>query len=303
MTDWATRLAALRAGQVDHVAVVPWEHKQSLVQTNPELLYQALDPYDRQLWLRNDTGIFTDINVRKALMYALPFETMIQDLWQGESNYHVYPVKPSFGPKFYILYEELSDLAKELFEYHPDKARQLLADAGYPDGFTFDVDSLAPNIDQLAVFADYWLTDLNVTMNFRETEGGTFWAEALNKTGPDALAGGYGASDTFSYFAGFLNPGHVWNFAIISDSYIDAGWVQISASFDLDEQSRIVKDIAVYAIEQAFVIPIPNPSYFQFWQPWMKGYSGERMFGGDEAENGIYENIWIDQELKEEMGF
>ena len=38
----------------------------------------------------------------------------LRAIQNGDCNYHVYPVKPAFGPKFYVPYEELSDLAKEL---------------------------------------------------------------------------------------------------------------------------------------------------------------------------------------------
>ena len=35
----------------------------------------------------------------------------------------------------YTPLEELPEVARETYEYHPDKARQLLTEAGYPNGF------------------------------------------------------------------------------------------------------------------------------------------------------------------------
>jgi peptide/nickel transport system substrate-binding protein len=47
-----------------------------------------------------------------------------------------FPVPPLTDYKaLYIPLEKTSALVQELYGYHPDKAKQLLKEAGYPDGF------------------------------------------------------------------------------------------------------------------------------------------------------------------------
>ncbi len=52
-------------------------------------------------------------------------------------------------------------------------------------------------------------------------------------------------------------------------------------------------------MELAWEIQLPAPAHYIFWVPWMKGYHGERGMGPDSLQNnGVYQFIWIDQDLK-----
>lgn len=70
---------------------------------------------------------FADARVRKAITYAINREEIAQSLFKGyvlPTNQYALPGSPYYDP----------DL--EPFEYNPEKAKQLLAEAGYPDGFS-----------------------------------------------------------------------------------------------------------------------------------------------------------------------
>ena len=49
---------------------------------------------------------------------------------------HTYPFPPSFKDVYTPL-DKLPPSARELYTYNPEKAKKLLAEAGYPNGFTF----------------------------------------------------------------------------------------------------------------------------------------------------------------------
>ena len=41
---------------------------------------------------------------------------------------------------------------------------------------------------------------------------------------------------------------------------------------------------------------------YEFWTPWLKGYSGEVGVGPDPGENmGVFRYVWVDQDLKYEI--
>ncbi len=53
-----------------------------------------------------------------------------------------------------------------------------------------------------------------------------------------------------------------------------------------------------HGLEQAPVIPVPNPYSYQFWQPWVKNYRGEGSV--DYSMGNVWATwVWLDQYLKE----
>jgi len=90
-----------------------------------------------ELWLRhigfnNEWGPFKDKRVRQALNYAIDRETYVKVHLGGvaipATGLGIFP--PGYG----LPVEDVPS-----YSYNPEKARELLAEAGYPDGFTFSV--------------------------------------------------------------------------------------------------------------------------------------------------------------------
>jgi len=69
---------------------------------------------------------------------------------------------------------------------------------------------------------------------------------------------------------------------------------------DPDKVAQLWKEFHPWFYGQMFWIEFPTPNVWTMWQPWVKGYYGERGIGHCNAYNTpIY--VWIDQDLKEEM--
>jgi len=74
---------------------------------------------------------------------AINRDEMVNSLYKGEASILNWPCGPV--PEFSDIYTPVDKLPAEirqLFEYHPDKARQLLADAGFSKGLTVQVTAL-----------------------------------------------------------------------------------------------------------------------------------------------------------------
>ena len=69
-----------------------------------------------------------------------------------------------------------------------------------------------------------------------------------------------------------------------------------------EEQQRLVREADMYLIEQQWYIWGPKVPVFNASQPWIKGYNGEVELGLARAA-AIFARIWIDQDLKKEMGY
>ena len=99
---------------------------------------------------------FASEEARLAIGYAIDRESIVDDLHPGAR-----PTSQLF-PEGAAGFDPALD---EEFGYDPDKATELLADAGLPDGFEFNITVLGqPDEDQVAIQSQ--LAEVGITMNF-----------------------------------------------------------------------------------------------------------------------------------------
>lgn len=150
ITDPSARLMALQAGEVhgiehvdpQHIDIIKDDPKLQLIsQAGMNVGYVALncgegyeDANGNGKWDEGEEvdvpgafEPFQDIRVRQAIAHAINKDAIVRNLYKGAATAAVQGMPP-------VLFGYNHDIAG--YEYDPAKARQLLADAGYPDGFT-----------------------------------------------------------------------------------------------------------------------------------------------------------------------
>lgn len=131
--DVGAQIAALQSGSVDMMQSIPLDSIEALgaAENNIDVLAASSASY-AQLAMRVDQKPFDDKRVRQALAYALDRELLVKSLWNGYAdlgNDHlIAPVYP--------LYKGVK-LDQRKQDY--DKAKALLAEAGYPDGIDVEL--------------------------------------------------------------------------------------------------------------------------------------------------------------------
>jgi len=129
----ASRVAALLAGDVHIVNGLP-AHLVGKVEANPDTKVMAVNgTRTSYIALNNQTGPFADIRVRHALAHAVDRQLIIDKILNGNSALTNGILSPdAFGKN-----ENLP-----AYEHDVEKAKALLAEAGFPDGLevTLDVD-------------------------------------------------------------------------------------------------------------------------------------------------------------------
>jgi peptide/nickel transport system substrate-binding protein len=302
--DQATQQAALRTGKIDHLIQVPRLEGKNLHKTNPELQYSnpIRDTSRLQIFMNTQEAPLSDKRVRQALSMALNWDALVDGYFDGEAIKLTWPYYP-YHEGYYTPLEELPENLQQLYEYRPDEAKQLLADAGYPNGFKTYVLNSQTTVEALSLVQEYW-ADIGVDLELRVTEpaalGGLFYTK--NYTGMYASAASFGNAAPEMMYRQFYKPGHVYNASLVDDAHINSEYAKVSQTMDLDEQKRIMKDLGVYTIEQVYTILFPNAYSWIFWQPWIKGYSGELYSGVYWHVWGFLQYAWIDQDLKAELG-
>jgi ABC-type transport system substrate-binding protein len=121
-----TRIAMLETGEVDYIVnLSPQEINR--IEENPKLTVRK-DPSNRvmQLGMNITNAPLDNKKVRQALNYAVDRELILENVMGGIGI-----------PATSVIASNVWGYAEGIFpyEYNPEKAKQLLAEAGYPDGF------------------------------------------------------------------------------------------------------------------------------------------------------------------------
>ena len=307
-----TQLAALRSGQIDLLGsfgdsqIRTIDQAEKLQQTNPDLVLWPYSYRSETSFATNQTkSPMNDIRVRHALQLALDLETINQTYWRGWVD-----VTPQgwFGSAvigYSTPFEEWPEEVKQYYTYDPERAERLLDEAGHPrgaDGIRFSTtlevwDWMDLNFFELAAqqFGEIGvdvtvLTPDDVTTHVREHEyeGLVSYPSAFD-VGPLMLLQFVSTTE--------FNP------TGLQDPEMDRLWAAAQVATTLDEYQRRVREAEQYIVANHWILWGGRVPHFQASQPWVKGYNGETNLGFGMERTMMFSRLWIDQDLKKEMGF
>jgi peptide/nickel transport system substrate-binding protein len=133
VTEDATRVVQLRTGQADLItSVSPGQISQLDGQPGINVVKFPSQSF-MVLIMNSSRPPFNDQRVRQALNYAIDKQAIITTLLGGNGTILPAPAGPAhegYDPNLGVMYN-----------YDPDKAKQLLADAGYANGLSITLDS------------------------------------------------------------------------------------------------------------------------------------------------------------------
>lgn len=197
--DNATRLNALTAGEIDLADGI-----------NPSDATSIKDNADLQLFERPSMNVgylgltvtrepFDNKLVRQAINYAIDKQSIIDAFFEGSADIAVNPMPPS-----------ISGYNKEIkgYDYDPEKAKELLKEAGYADGFEMELWAMPvprpymPDGEKVAEVIQKNLADIGVTAKIVSHEWATY-LDLASKGDADAFMLGWtgdnGDADNFLY--------------------------------------------------------------------------------------------------------
>ncbi|MDQ0614502.1 peptide/nickel transport system substrate-binding protein [Microbacterium sp. W4I4] len=171
LTDTTARANAAVSGQVDAVLLDPTTTQQA----DKAGLKKTAYPVDWQGLLLFDRGgavapELEDVRVRQAINYALDRKTMLEELQHGEGE----ATAQVFGKTTDAYIPALDDA----YPYDPAKAKQLLADAGYPDGFTISLPML-PGTESILAMVKQQLADVGITVDLATSPQATYVSDII----------------------------------------------------------------------------------------------------------------------------
>ncbi len=302
--DEATRVTALRTGKLDIMEYMRWQDAEQLKKSVPDLKWSKwLATSGTFLSMRVDQKPFDDIRVRRAMNLAVNKDEIIKAYYNGHAELFAYPQHPEYGGYFQPLNEQPASV-QELFKFDPAKAKKLLAEAGYPNGFTFkaQVCSCSPDHTDLLPLISAYLEQVGVKMEIQPMEYAAFLSAMTTQTNAAGYFMNNGHTNPTTTIRKSFVPGQVWNPSQWNDPKLTARMDAVYEERDEAKRQAELRAMTTEMLDNAPYVWLPTPYNFTAWWPWVKGYEGE-LRAGSVRPGPIYARMWVDQDLKKKMGY
>ncbi len=306
--DASTRLAALQTGKVDRIVPLFYDDANQVRKTQPKLVEVKSTHWQGRglpFFLRSDKPPFDNIKVRMAMNMAIDRNEINKSTYGGEGDPFPFPFAyvKDYDPLYYKQ-ADWTDGMKSIYTYNPDGARALLKEAGYPSGFKTTMTVTGTNateMDAAQIFQAYW-AQIGVQVELHPVEGTIKMNMEYAWTHDPIIPETTGPISIFMVGNSFY--GIRYNLSIIKDPQIEKylSDTRQLAITDLTASMKKYREMTMYALEKGVwhVPDVASPCSLFYW-PWLKNYSGEITIGYDDMSFMWY--IWIDQDLKKNMGY
>ncbi len=296
--DDTAKVAAIRTAKIDAIEVIDPKYKQSVSQTSPDIIWHAWPSGVASFAAFMTQGsIFESLDLRRAMAVGTDRQAIVDTVYLGEGEVHSWlgPGSPIFTPL-----KDLPADAKMLFEYNPDKAKEMLADAGYPDGFGIEVwfDASLPTYRDIAdLLSEQW-AKIGVDVKLVPVE----------HTAHRALRSNHEYNDVLLLQDGiwpieFLDKqcGTVDNAPNFCAPYWGEEFARASQIVDDAERNVALNALAIYYVDQNVYMQLGAPNVYIAYWPWVKNFWGETDTGYIDTSH-IIARLWLDQALKTKLG-
>ena len=315
LKEEATYIAALRSGRVDIIGypggtvIQSTDQVESLHRTNPEIeLWPFAYRSNTAYAVETTKSPFSDIRVRKAMQMALDHETINNTFYNG---YGLWKPQGRIGDGvvgYNTPFEEWPEALQQEYTYNPKRAEELLDEAGYPrgpDGVRFKTDVVHSvvhqNVDYTELVVGYW-AKIGVEVAIDLVDAPTYAARVSSGHDFKGLAWTVSGLD-YPNVLGSIRPFSVQGMNLpggMNPAY-EALYEAVVAAQTIEEQQRAVKEANMYIVENHLLLWGTKVPEFNASWPWVKGYNGETTLDGANRMI-VFARLWIDQELKKEMG-
>lgn len=273
--DSATQFLELTAGNIDEMGLTPIQYSR-LFDSKPILKahydrYQYLQPVYTYLGFNLKRPLFQDQRVREAIAYAIDRQELINGVLLGYGEAIASPYKPG-----------TSWVNKSLKPrpFDPNKAKRLLADAGWTDSdhngyldkagkaLSFNIITNNGNKQRAdtAMIIQQRLKKVGIKVNIRVIEWSAFIENFINKRQFDAVILGWSLTpepDQYNIWHSSQTGPRQFNFLSYSNAKVDKALVEATRTFDQKQrkqwydimQQEIYNDVPMVFLYAPYSLP------------------------------------------------
>ena len=269
-----TRLNALISGEVHQAFIEGRQEAQANGQ--PDLVVESVPGLSFfNIFINKTLSNISDDKLRQAVAWAVDREALTK-IVPGEPNIQPFP-------KSYFAYNK--DIPEDYYHYDPEKAKELLAQAGYPDGVELEIQVYTrPEDQQMTELLVSQMGKAGITLKLNIVEANTS-EPYMNGEVPLFLG----------RFGGRLDPLQTLHTLAGSDGGLNnGGWStpefdtilsEISGTQEGDERISLVHEGVQELVEKALVIPLFSRTVPYVYTKCLIGF--EPFVSGSEEYRGV----------------
>lgn len=248
LPDQTARLNALRSGQINtavlsSAAAGDEAVKAGFTRVPSEANWHGLTFFDRGGTINPAVG---DVRVRQAVNNALDRDLLLEsfELGQGTATSQIWG-KASLGYQAEL---------ESYYAYDPDRARALLAEAGYADGLDLTIPVTTIFDDATLVAVQQMLSDVGINAEYLEVPLSDFFGELRSGRQAMTYMWFFQPSD-WQLINQFIAPNATWNTLKYEDSKVAELMAKIQVGAEADRKESAV-ELNTYIVEQAWFAPL-----------------------------------------------
>jgi peptide/nickel transport system substrate-binding protein len=281
--DNASRMAAFIAGKYD----LGWEYqgvinrvdwvqiKDTLKQKRPRLqTAEYPNSVMSHIYMRTDKPPFSDIRVRRAMSLAINRQGIIDAVYEGVGALN--PPVPAALKDWSVPMDQLGEGGR-WYKYDLAQAKKLMAEAGYPNGFSATMEfttygsQILIDMSQLVLKG---LKDIGIDAKLNTKEYGAYIATTFYGKFDSMAFGpqtGFQEPDNFLY--GQYYPGELKNQSHINDPIVADMLVRQRRTQDVAKRREVIHEIQRYLAKQQYYIQMASPLQIAVWEGALKNYA------------------------------
>ena len=295
--DTATRVAAFRTGQSDFLSLASLSEVDVVRRTNPNAIVQTyknvLTPFG--ISLAQDRPPFNDVRVRRAVSMAIDRQKQVDTIYEGHGIL-------GWGVP-YVYYQDSPPTAKDLgpwWQYRPEEAKRLLAEAGHGKGFEttlFYYEYFPQMTSQVQVVQQDLKKNLNIDVKITKLDYTTYYGRYVDSKW-DGMAWGFQSGhavglDERTYM--YMHSKSTKNFFRVNDPVIDELTTKLRRTPDRAEQRAIAKKIVDREYDQVLRMWMPYDNGFLVYQPQMRNMAARALRRTDGYGSPTLARTWLDK--------
>lgn len=254
MPDATAQIASLRNGELDIISVSG--DQVAAFENDPQFNVITTPSNGLQLMAMNlQNEALSDVRVRQAINYAVDKQALIDTVWWGYGQ--------KIGSHYPTVLKEYVDM-NDRYPYDPEKAKELLSQAGYQDGLTLEMylpKSYPAYVSAGQVIADS-LKEVGITCNITIVEWAAWLSDVYNGRNYDLTVVGHtGRLDPYVLLARYQSDSSE-NYFNYSNEEVDQLLADYKSETDEDKRTEIVQrvqeilaqDVPAYYIQDPITI-------------------------------------------------
>lgn len=252
LPDQQAAVASLGAGELDIISGIPLNEVARLRESDDLEIVLGTEASQFYTFYSNvDRPPFDKIEVRQAMSHAIDRQTIVDTVLFGVGKASQTPF-----PEWSLAYNEAH---VDMFPFDLERARELLEQAGYGDGFETTVTTTSDSAEQrnMAQIIQADLATIGVTLNINDISSAD-WLQVWPAKDYDTMisVAGFSHKDPatlYNSMSGFRLEDNRTNFS--SPEY-DEMVTNAATMVDPEERKAAYEELAAYMIEQAFASAI-----------------------------------------------